>query len=116
MHHAMPEINSQSVGDRDRFRTFQQLEQGLAALRPAKDKGVVTMIVARTDGGRREILQHVRLEPDAGIPGDAWGRRAGRKPDTSITVMQSDVAELIANGQPIELSGDNLYLALDLSN
>jgi MOSC domain-containing protein YiiM len=116
MHPATSEINSQSVGDRDRFRTFEQLEQGLASLRTAKDKGVVTMVVARGEGGRREILQHVRLDPDAGIPGDAWGRRAGRKPDTSITVMQTDVAELIANGQPIELSGDNLYLALDLSN
>lgn len=116
MHQATPEINSQTIGDRDRFLTFAQLEQGLAALRSPKDKGVVTMLVARGEGGRREILQHVRLEPGAGMPGDAWGRRAGGKPDTSIAVMQSDVAALIANGQPIELSGDNLYLALDLSN
>ena len=116
MHRATPEINSQSVGDQNRFRTFVELEKGLASLRSPKDEGVVTMVVARGEGGRREILEHVRLEPDAGIPGDAWGRRPGRKPDTSITVMQSDVAELIANGQPIELSGDNLYLALDLSN
>jgi hypothetical protein len=116
MHQATPEINSQSVGDHNRFQTFVELEKGLASLRSPKDEGVVTMVVARGEGGRREILQRVRLEPDAGIPGDAWGRRPGRKADTSITIMQSDVADLIANGQPIELSGDNLYLALDLSN
>lgn len=116
MHQATPEINSQTVGDPARFRSLAQLEQGLAALSTAKDRGVVTMVVARTDGGRREILRSVRLEVDGGIPGDSWGRRSSRKPETSIAVMQTDVAELIANGQPIELSGDNLYLALDLSN
>ena len=33
-----------------------------------------------------------------------------------MTVIQSDVAELIANGQPLSLFGDNLYLDLDLSS
>ena len=32
-----------------------------------------------------------------------------------MTVMQIDVAELIANGQPLTLFGDNLFLELDLS-
>src|SRR5688500_13009658 len=116
MHQATQEINSQTVGDPECFRTFEELEKGLKSLRTARDKGVVVMLVARGEGGRREILKHARLEVDAGIPGDAWGRRTGRKPETSLAVIQSDVAELIANGQPIQLSGDNLYLALDLSN
>lgn len=116
MHQTTKAITSESVGDSERFRTMHELEQGLKGLRTAKDQGVVVMLVARGEGGRREILKHARLEADCGMPGDAWGRRTGRNPETSITVMQSDVAELIANGQPIELSGDNLYLALDLSN
>ncbi|HTS51819.1 MAG TPA: MOSC domain-containing protein [Burkholderiales bacterium] len=32
-----------------------------------------------------------------------------------IAVMQADVARLIANGQPLALFGDNLFLELDLS-
>jgi hypothetical protein len=115
MHQPAAEINSQTVGDRARFRTYRELAQALPALKTAKDKGAVVMLMARGEGGRREILRQAALEVDAGMPGDAWNRRAGRKPDMSIAVMQSDVAELIANGQPIELAGDNLYLALDLS-
>jgi len=69
------------------------------------------LIVARTAGGQRERPERVRLEADAGIPGDAWGRQQGR----AITAMEFDVAELIANGQPLALFGDNFYLTLDLS-
>ena len=35
-------------------------------------------------------------------------------PDAQIAVMQADVARLIANGQPLELFGDQLFLELDL--
>src|SRR5262249_59940802 len=40
----------------------------------------------------------------------------GPHPEKAIAVMQSDVAELIANGQPLALFGDNLFLRLDLSS
>ena len=49
------------------------------------------------------------------MPRDRWGERADRKPDGQIAVMQRDVAELIANEQPLTLFGDNLFLDLDLS-
>jgi len=50
------------------------------------------------------------------MPGDRWGRSSRPNPEAQLTVMQRDVAELIANGQPLELFGDNLVLDLDLSN
>src|SRR5207247_671853 len=78
-------------------------------------RGWVELIVARATGGRRENPDRVRLEADAGIPGDAWGRQPGPHAERAITVMQVDVAELIANGQPLALFGDNLFLTLDLS-
>jgi hypothetical protein len=115
MHPGAQWIGSESVGDPARFQTTETLEAGLQQIAAPKDRGKVVLLIARGEGGRREILESVRLEPDAGMPGDAWGRRPKRKPETSIAVMQSDAAELIANGQPVELSGDNLYLALDLS-
>jgi MOSC domain-containing protein YiiM len=55
------------------------------------------------------------VTPEAGVPGDAWGRQPRRDPEAQLAVMQRDVAELIANGQPLALFGDNLFLDLDLS-
>jgi len=94
-----PRIDSKSVGNPLRYRRLEELEEGLDALpRGPWDRG-------------RERPDRVRLEADAGIPGDAWGRQQGR----AITAMEFDVAELIANGQPLALFGDNFYLTLDLS-
>ena len=117
MHQATPIIGSDTVGDPACFRTFEELERLLSALTGTpKDNGAVTLLMSRREGGRRELPGSVRLEIDGGMPGDAWGRNAKRKLDAQLATMQIDVAELIANGQPLELSGDNLYLALDLSN
>ena len=68
------------------------------------------MLMRRGDGGQREVLRRVELSPEAGIPGDAWFRSAQPKRDRQIAVMQKDVAELIANGQPLTLFGDCLIL------
>ena len=111
-----PRIDSESVGDPLRYRALEELEEGLEALpRAPTERGRVELIVARAAGGRRENPDRVRLEADAGVPGDAWGRQQGPHAERAITVMQFDVAELIANGQPLALFGDNLFLSLDLS-
>jgi len=55
------------------------------------------------------------MTPESGIPGDAWGRQRRPAPEAQLTVAQIDIAELIANGQPLTLFGDNLFLELDLS-
>ena len=110
-----PRIDSGSVGDASRYRTLAALEEGLHALATPKDGGRIALIVVRGEGGRRRELARVRLEVDAGLPEDAWGRRPEPHPQKAIAVMQSDVAELIANGQPLTLFGDNLFLSLDLS-
>ena len=110
------ELNSASRGDPDRFLTLEQLDAGLRALpEQPRDRGRVTLIVRRADGGARELLERVRLTPDDGIPGDAWNRKEGATLESQVTVMQTDVASLIANGQPLALFGDNLFLDLDLS-
>jgi len=111
-----PRIDSESGGDPLRYRTLEELEEALEALpRAPRDRGRVELIVARREGGRRERPDRVRLELAAGLPGDAWGRQQGPHAERAITVMQIDVAELIANGQPLVLFGDNLFLSLDLS-
>src|SRR5436309_13581554 len=111
-----PRIDSESLGDPLRHRRLEELEERLEALpRAPRERGRVELIVARSEGGRRESPDRVRLEADAGVPGDAWSRQEGPHAERAITVMQFDVAELIANGQPLALFGDNLFLTLDLS-
>lgn len=108
-------IDSSSVGDPDRFLTLGDLERQLETFATPRERGTVALVVRRTEGGRREILERASLAADAGIPGDLWERRQPVKPDAALAVMQIDVARLIANQQPIPLFGDNLYVDLDLS-
>jgi len=109
-------VDSSSTGDPARYPTLEHLERSLAALPGAPiTTGRVVFLVRRGEGGRRETLDRARLSPDIGVPGDAWGRQETPNPEAQITVMQIEVAELIANGQPLTLFGDNLFFELDLS-
>ncbi|MGH8514258.1 MAG: hypothetical protein ACREV8_10030, partial [Gammaproteobacteria bacterium] len=103
-------------GDPAFFRTLAELQHEKLALAslPA-DRGSVTLIVRRPDPGARDTPDRVLLTPEEGIPGEYWNRKPGVTPDSQITVMQTNVAELIANGRPLTLFGDNLFLDLDLS-
>jgi MOSC domain-containing protein YiiM len=110
-------LDSKSVGDASRFRTFAELTVGLRMLPSSpRNDGVLTRIVRRGARGVREPLTQIELQAGGGIPGDAWERQRKPHPEAALAVMQTDVAELIAHGQPLELSGDNLWLNLDLSS
>jgi MOSC domain-containing protein YiiM len=109
-------IDSKSEGDPAEHQSIDYLVERLAALNDTPtDRGHVVLVVARGDGGIRQMPPRILFTPDGGVSGDAWGRQKGPDPEAQITVMQSDVAQLIANRQPIELFGDNLILSLDLS-
>jgi MOSC domain-containing protein YiiM len=112
----MADIDSNSVGDPSRFRALADLEAMLQSLPDGRaNSGSVALLMRRGECGRREILERAVLAPETGIPGDAWGRSPQPRRDMQIAVMQKDVAELIANGQPLALFGDCLILDLDLS-
>ena len=103
-------------GDASRHLSMAQLDAGLAALPVVpKDTGHLRLIVRRRADGVREALESVCLSADEGVPGDGWSRRPPRKPDAQLAVMNHDIAELIANGQPLTLFGDNLFVDLDVS-
>lgn len=108
-------VDSSSVGDPTRFRRLTDLQDALAALRSPKDSGRVALIVRRLERGRRETPDQITLSTDMGVPGDTWARMSRRNPEAQIAVMEAGVAELIANGQPLALFGDSLFLHLDLS-
>jgi hypothetical protein len=103
-------------GDPARHLAPDALADGLRALPAADpDRGRVAWIVRRLADGAREVLGSARLTRAEGIPGDDWCRRPPRDPLAQLAVMRLGVAELIANGQPLTLFGDNLIVDLDLS-
>lgn len=104
------------AGDTTRHRSLSELEAGMLALPPApKDIGRVTLIVRRDPDKNREVLARAYFSPEEGLPGDNWGRNPDRLPDAQLAVMRHDVAELIANGQPLTLFGDSLFVDLDIT-
>jgi MOSC domain-containing protein YiiM len=110
------EIDSNSVGDPARHLALEDLKRGLQALTSIpREAGRVVLIVRKREGGVRETLDRIVVTPELGIPGDAWSRRAEPDREMQLAVMQTDVAKLIANGQPLTLFGDNLIVELDLS-
>lgn len=93
------------------------LEQRFAQLPPApKDEGEVVLVVARPETNERLTPERTRLTVEGGVDGDRWGKRENPNPRNQVTVMRADVAQLVADGQPIALCGDNLQVRLDISN
>ncbi len=110
-------ITSASRGDPARHLSRGALDAGLAALpSPPRDAGSLRLLLRRLERGLRDHPHSVRLDVDGGMPGDAWGRRLRRKLDNQLTLIRADLATLIANGQPLGLFGDNLFVDLDLSD
>lgn len=104
------------TGDPARYLPRATLEAGLRSLAPPPiGAGALRLIVLRRADGARETPPAVRLTPEEGVPGDGWSRRPPRDPDAQLAVMWHGVAELIANGQPLTLFGDNLFVDLDIS-
>jgi MOSC domain-containing protein YiiM len=103
-------------GDSARHRPLMDLQAGLRALSAAPlDSGRLALVVRRRAHGVRETPERVRLTPEEGVPGDGWSRRPPRDPEGQLAVMRRDVAEMIANGQPLTIFGDNLFVDLDVS-
>jgi len=115
----MPELAGEAFGpqgDASRHRALAELEAGLRALAAAPtEAGRLALIVLRRSDGRRELPERARLSIEEGVPGDGWSRRPPRDPEAQLAVMRRDVAELVANGQPLATFGDNLFVDLDLS-
>lgn len=104
--------------------TIEELEAGLETIRRSpKDHGVLELIVRRPGVGEREVLEEGRLDPEEGLVGDSWKRRASKRsadglahPDMQLNIMNSRTIALIA-GEPGRwpLAGDQLFVDFDLS-
>jgi hypothetical protein len=98
-------------------RTRSQLQQ-LYAERPAppRGRGRVDLLVLRSAPGEHLTPAAAELTPQQGLVGDRWakGWAFRRDVDRQVTLMMTTVAELVCDGQPLHLPGDNLLVDLDL--
>lgn len=103
-------------GDPARHLDHDALVAALAALPPAPtDVGTVDLLVARGPLGERRCPPEARLTAAGGMPGDRWASEEKYGPIYQLATTRTDFARVIANGQPLALHGDNLFLTLDLS-
>lgn len=103
-------------GDPSRHLSCTALIDALTALSPApRDEGTVDLLLARGDHGERELPQSARLTIEGGLEGDRWARQDKYGTDHQLATTRTSFASVIANGQHLELHGDNLFLDLDLS-
>jgi hypothetical protein len=105
-------------------QTFQQLMDAWANLEPSPTKsGTIEMIVRRPAVDEREHLQSCELSTDVGVVGDNWQARGSAStsdgsanPEAQITLMNSRIAQLIAQDQSRwDLAGDQFFVDFDLS-
>lgn len=80
-----------------------------------RQHGRVRLVVLRKGDGVHETPDAAELTPDVGIVGDRWAD--GEAPETGrqVTLMNVEVARLVADGLPLHLPGDNFLVDLDLS-
>ncbi len=126
----MTSTNSESFepssSDPHTHLSLDELVQGLDKLACApKDSGRVIGLVARGAEGERATPSSILVTPESAIQGDRWARERSQGEarwgtdqyqEMQITTMEAGVGELIANGQPLSLFGDNLLVELDLSS
>jgi len=100
------------------------LEAGLDEIRKSpKDQSVLDLIVSRPEEDAREVMELADLNVEIGLVGDTWQDRPSIRsgdgkahPDMQITLMNSRVANLVAQSKDRwPLAGDQLFADLDLS-
>ncbi|MFK7991182.1 MAG: MOSC domain-containing protein [Sandaracinaceae bacterium] len=104
-------------GDRAAHLSPAALESALNALPPAPaDEGTLDLLVARTPEFARLTPDRVTLTADGGMPGDRFAFQTKYGPEAQLATMQTAFARVVANGQPLTLHGDNVFVSLDLSS
>jgi hypothetical protein len=98
------------------MRNLDELQRLYDRLAPAPaERGRVDLLVVRTAPGEHETPEAAELTPAAGVVGDRWVQPLLRDEGRQVTLMRTAVAEIVCDGQPLHLPGDNVLVDLDLS-
>ena len=93
-----------------------ELERGMDLVRKNSSSFQcnVDALVLRAPSGARQQPPQASLTVAEGLIGDRWSLGKAN-PGDQVSMMNVDVAHLIANGQSVVLFGDNLFTRMDLS-
>jgi hypothetical protein len=98
------------------MRTLNELQSMQADLPAPRDgAGTVHLIVLRLGDGEHDVPKTAQLDVELGVVGDRWSVGEGRLRGKQVTLMNHAVAELVADGKPMHMSGDNFLVDIDLS-
>lgn len=100
------------------MRTLEELERLFGERPPPpRDRGRVDLLVVRASPGEHLTPERGVVSPEAGLAGDRWAKAWAfqRDVERQLTLMTTRAAELVCDGQPLHLPGDNLLVDLDLS-
>ena len=61
------------------------------------------------------MVQEAYFTPQEGLRGDRWGSRPHKTANRQVSVIRTDIMNLLAGEADPCLSGDNLHVQLDLS-
>jgi hypothetical protein len=97
--------------DETRHLPLDVLQQRISGPRTYTSK-LEKIVLRKPDGSRESVLTCI-LDEERGVIGDRWELSTKKCKEEQIAVMSSVVAEIIANGQSLELFGDNLFVDAD---
>jgi hypothetical protein len=104
-------------GDPRRHLNRAALVAALESLPPApRDEGTLALMVARGPMGERALPGDALLTREGGLAGDRWAGNGKYGPEYQLATMRLGFARAVANGQPLQLHGDNLFIDLDVSS
>ncbi len=104
-------IEGDSAAHLDRSQIQAGLEQAQDSF--VQRWGLLEAIVVRSPDGRRIQPLSTEVSIEGGLAGDRWVTGKAT-PGNQLSMMNLDVAAVIAGGQSIALFGDNLFTRLDL--
>lgn len=91
------------------------LRAWLQTLKSQGYSNTVQYLMARNIDGSRQVLHTATMDVELGLAEDRWHLDPKRNPHEQIAAMSYPIALGIANGQPLTLFGDGLFLDMDLT-